>query len=332
MNDPYVLEIYTQLAVFKQDLAKHDVTFSRVDRSTQDTLHSLARKLELEYEYSLQLQRVRISRIEDEQPSAIFLSGLGRISDAFGMRSLPDTPPDETILSTYTEHRLISSPDNYIEKANASTQWADHSFEGSYSSYNPDLNPALGSYCTPTELEDFDPGNETTRARRRYHGDQPIPPTLASRPSPNRTFSSFNAEVYKTKERPVNLPSVATNNDNFVLSSQNPRVFNVHGKSRRPQSADQAGSTDLAQVSERITEASQIPVASPTTTLKQIESQPADQYQNRLNFITDTSSNSLKPSAAIQRGETGNGTGRTPSRPKFAACWKCKALRKRVGE
>jgi hypothetical protein len=332
MNDPYVLAIYTQLVIFDQDLTKHDVTFYQADYSTQDTLHSLARRFGLEYEYSLHFQRVRISRIKGKQPSGIYFSDLGHVSIASGMRRLPDTPPDETLLSTYAGHGPMSSPDNYIEKASVSTQWEDHLFEGSQNLYNPDLNLDLGSHYTPTELEVSDPGNETSGARGRCHSSQPMPPTLVPRPSRNRTFSRFNAEASKIKELPVNLPSAEMNNDNAALSTQKIRILNVHEQSRRPHSEDGAASIDLAQVSKRITEAPHIPSVSPTSNLRQSESQPADRYQNALTFITDTSA-TLKPPATIRRGETRNGMEGTPSaRPKFAACWKCKALRKRVGE
>jgi hypothetical protein len=333
MNDPYVLAIYTQLVIFEQDLTKHDVTFSQADYSTQDTLHSLARRFGLEYEYSLQFQRVRISRIKGEQPSGIYFSDLGHASIASGTRRLPDTPPDEILLPTYAEHGPMSSPNNYIEKTSVSTQWEEHLLEGSQNLYSSDVNLDLGSHYTPTELEVFDPRNETSGSRGRYDGSQPMPPTLVPRPSLNRTFSRFNAEASKIKEPPVNLLSIVMNNDNAALSTQKIRVLNVHDQSRIPYSEDGTASTDLAQVSEKIAEVPHIPSTSPTSNLRQSESQPADQYQNVLTFITDTSAITLKPSTAIRRGETRNGMERIPSAgPKFAACWKCKALRKRVGE
>jgi hypothetical protein len=188
----------------------------------------------------------------------------------------------------------------------------------------------------PRSSRVFDPENETAGARRKYHGRQPVPPTLVSQPSLNIMFSHFNSERSKTEKLHVNLPSVATNNDNVSLSSQIVRLLNVHEQSQRPYSQEEAASADLAQVPEIIAEAPHLPSPSwpsSTTSSKQIKSQPADQYQNALTFITDTSAMSPKPSAIIGGGETRKGMGRTPSAgPKFAACWKCKALRKRVGE
>jgi hypothetical protein len=62
MNDPVVLGLYTQLVLFQHDAVRDDTTFQNPDHSTQDILHSLARKLGLEYEYSLCMMQVRISK------------------------------------------------------------------------------------------------------------------------------------------------------------------------------------------------------------------------------------------------------------------------------
>jgi hypothetical protein len=62
MNDPVVLGLYTQLVLFQHDVVMDDTTFENPDHSAQDILHSLARKLGLEYEYSLCMMQVRISK------------------------------------------------------------------------------------------------------------------------------------------------------------------------------------------------------------------------------------------------------------------------------
>ncbi|CZR65689.1 uncharacterized protein PAC_15589 [Phialocephala subalpina] len=74
MNDPFVLDLYTKLVKFQLDTARTQAIYDHPNHATQDLLHSLARKLSLEFEYSLSLQRVCLSRAtipsEDvEQPS-----------------------------------------------------------------------------------------------------------------------------------------------------------------------------------------------------------------------------------------------------------------------
>ena len=62
MNDPIVLDLYRQLVIFQDNLTTPDIIFRAVDHLKQDTLHALARRLGLEYEYSLRQRQVRISR------------------------------------------------------------------------------------------------------------------------------------------------------------------------------------------------------------------------------------------------------------------------------
>jgi len=62
MNDPLVLNLYTQLVKFQQDIFREHITFDDPNRSLQNLLHSLARQLDLEYEYSLSFTRVKISK------------------------------------------------------------------------------------------------------------------------------------------------------------------------------------------------------------------------------------------------------------------------------
>jgi hypothetical protein len=62
MNDPIVLDFYRQLVIFQDNPTTPDIIFAAVDHLKQDILHSLARRLGLEYEYSLHQRQVRISR------------------------------------------------------------------------------------------------------------------------------------------------------------------------------------------------------------------------------------------------------------------------------
>jgi hypothetical protein len=62
MNDPIVLGFYTQLFMFQQDSKRQEFVFYSPDPFIQDTLHSLARMLGLQYEHSIRPSQVRISR------------------------------------------------------------------------------------------------------------------------------------------------------------------------------------------------------------------------------------------------------------------------------
>lgn len=62
MNDPEVLDLYTQLVVFKTNTSTEKALFENPSHRIQDTLHALARKLKLEYEYSLQSRQIQIPR------------------------------------------------------------------------------------------------------------------------------------------------------------------------------------------------------------------------------------------------------------------------------
>ena len=62
MNDSYALDLYTKLVVFQRDNARNKVEFDNSDHSKQDVLHSLARKLGLEYEHSLLRRQATISK------------------------------------------------------------------------------------------------------------------------------------------------------------------------------------------------------------------------------------------------------------------------------
>lgn len=62
MNSPFVLDLYTQLVKFQQDTNQPEIIFDGPDHVLQDLLHALARKLGLEFEYSLRYRRVCISK------------------------------------------------------------------------------------------------------------------------------------------------------------------------------------------------------------------------------------------------------------------------------
>ncbi|KAG4435381.1 hypothetical protein IFR05_009124 [Cadophora sp. M221] len=68
MNDPTVLSLYTQIVIFQQDTTRLGFVFPGPDYFVQDTLHAIARMLGLEYEFSVQLARVRLSRSNNLHP------------------------------------------------------------------------------------------------------------------------------------------------------------------------------------------------------------------------------------------------------------------------
>jgi hypothetical protein len=74
MNEPTVLGLYTQLFMSQQDSTKKEFVFCSPDHFIQGPLHSLARKLGLEYEHSLRPSQVRISK-----PPHASYSELGRL-------------------------------------------------------------------------------------------------------------------------------------------------------------------------------------------------------------------------------------------------------------
>ena len=332
MNDPYVLAIYTRLVRFEQDLTKHAVTFSPADHATQDTLHSLARTLGLEYEYSLQFRKVRVSRAKVQQPLGISFCDVGHVSVAPDKRRLPDTPPDENPLSTYAENRSMSSSNTYIEKAAGVAQWEDPLFEGIQNLDIPSLDLELGSYYTPTGLEEFGPGNTVLGDRDGDHGSQSIAPVVVLQPPLNRTPFLPNFETSMAKDLPVNPPTSVSDNGNAALSVSKIQVLDIHNRSRSLSSEDGVASADQAQVSESITEAQKVTVLSHASKPRQSESLAAHKYPNELTFITDTSAIPLKPPATNRRGGKENSIESHSDRSKFAACWKCKALRKRVSK
>jgi hypothetical protein len=62
INDLTMLGLYTQIFMFQQDSTREEFVFCSPNHFIQDTLHSLARMLGLEYEHSLRPSQVRISR------------------------------------------------------------------------------------------------------------------------------------------------------------------------------------------------------------------------------------------------------------------------------
>ena len=62
MNNPVVLELYTQLILLQHDAGKDHTIFENPDHVAQGVLHALARKLGFEYEYSLLNMQVTISK------------------------------------------------------------------------------------------------------------------------------------------------------------------------------------------------------------------------------------------------------------------------------
>jgi len=62
MNNPVVLEFYTQLILLQHDVGKDHAVFENPDHVAQGVLHALARRLGFEYEYSLLKMQVTISK------------------------------------------------------------------------------------------------------------------------------------------------------------------------------------------------------------------------------------------------------------------------------
>ena len=62
MNDESNLDLYSRLLLFKNDHFQDEILWQNPDTPLQRVFQSLAHKLDLEYEYSLQTRVVRISR------------------------------------------------------------------------------------------------------------------------------------------------------------------------------------------------------------------------------------------------------------------------------
>ena len=62
MNNPVVLELYTQLILLQHDAGKDHTIFENPDHVAQSVLHALAHKLGFEYEYSLLKMQVTVSK------------------------------------------------------------------------------------------------------------------------------------------------------------------------------------------------------------------------------------------------------------------------------
>ena len=67
MNDPVVLDTYTQLILLQEHTTKEELIFENPTDSMQRTLLALASQLTLDYDYSLQSRQIRISKVSDHE-------------------------------------------------------------------------------------------------------------------------------------------------------------------------------------------------------------------------------------------------------------------------
>lgn len=106
MNDPAVLDLYTQLVIFQQDFIREEFVFPNADPAMQDTLHSLSRKLNLEYEHSLRPEQVKISKSRN---TPVSVSGMEFDDSSFrdsGLFSGEASSLNSTLSSTGLNHQL----------------------------------------------------------------------------------------------------------------------------------------------------------------------------------------------------------------------------------
>lgn len=139
MNDPTILQLYTQFVIFQQDATKTSLAFENPDSSTQDLLYALARKFGLEFKHTLQPAQVTLSK----QLPAISLNpdvschdvGLlrfemddcsapepfteqSRFSPGFH-HTLPATPPDESMMAPDEFNQIDDNSRNASETCNS---------------------------------------------------------------------------------------------------------------------------------------------------------------------------------------------------------------------
>jgi hypothetical protein len=119
MNEPTVLQLYTQLVVFQQDTSRTSITFADPSASKQDLLYGLARKIGLEFKHTLHPAEVTISRQSQTFPLNTNVSRYTVPLPSYGMpyypapatlteksqfspgfhSTLPATPPDESMMT-----------------------------------------------------------------------------------------------------------------------------------------------------------------------------------------------------------------------------------------
>jgi hypothetical protein len=90
MNDDSNLELYSQLYLFKNTSVKDELIFYDPNKERQRVLQSLAHKLDLECEYSLDTRIVRITRSspengESSESQNFDLVGIGNFGDGDGL-------------------------------------------------------------------------------------------------------------------------------------------------------------------------------------------------------------------------------------------------------
>ncbi|KAL3417196.1 hypothetical protein PVAG01_11196 [Phlyctema vagabunda] len=116
MNDPATLDLYNQLLIFKILDTMDSLELNGLSNQLQGTLHQLADRLGLQYEFSLSTRLARISRQNSDlsfvdNMSADFLVDLDKVSDQ--IIETNSTPPDAnyTPTGTISNSELISQYD-----------------------------------------------------------------------------------------------------------------------------------------------------------------------------------------------------------------------------
>lgn len=140
MNVPWVLDLYTQLVIFQRDSIKTEISFENSDHSKQDVLHALARKLGLEYENSLLLRRVTISKtpwvesrnmhfFQQTEPSSFNSTVASWESGSRLSHSLTDlTSPATSISFDFQNFEFIGSPEGVPKTPQPKSTQRQHEF------------------------------------------------------------------------------------------------------------------------------------------------------------------------------------------------------------
>jgi hypothetical protein len=340
MNDPFTLDLYTQLIIFKQNLAQSEFGFFNADHLMQDILHSLARKLGLEYEYSLHTKHVKISKNSaslSSEPSAIHIPDFHYKSLDSSIVQLPDTSPNEISLSTYeTQFGHLSSSGIHADETTSDMGRKYHFTVEGQSLDISDINLGAQLYSTSADLDPFNLARRASEAQGVDYGSQLVATDQALEASINWTSTQFAIEAPDVGGSPMHLGPNGME-DGIALGLQSTAINlnetpKAHHKGLRARSNNQTQmlirATDRQDDQDNtLTRGSW---KSKLTDSKSYEP-PLDLMDHEFTFIMDPSATSQKPSTTIRKYQK-NVRGEGSSAIKFAACWKCKSLRKRVSK
>ncbi len=161
MNDCQTIAIYTQLVRFQSDIFSEETVFVHPDSSLQRTIHELAHRLGLEFEFSLLTRSARVTRpvsvniycITENQVSPTFaMNGPNRdVIDGFNdeRQAKKSGSAAETNISGRTSPSTFTYPDLFPREADqesaSTTSVSDYSTY--YSSTTSSL--ALGLFSDP---------------------------------------------------------------------------------------------------------------------------------------------------------------------------------------